>query len=383
LRFTDFAFSPALQAGIDARAHLTPTPIQERVIQAVLDGRDVLGNAQTGSGKTAAYVLPLLDRIAASEGLHTLVVVPTRELAYQVEEEIQGYARELPVRVAVVIGGASMREQIDGLRNGAQVVIGTPGRLLDLIRRRKLYLDEVQAFVLDEVDRMLDLGFLPDVQQLVAHLHGHCQSLFFSATMPEAIRPLATRLLRDPVVASVDPPMSTVATVTQSVVMIADNNKLPALLRVLKTPEASRVMVFVRTKREVDDLHRSLRARNVSSVALHGDLSLEERLRALDAFKDGDTPILVATDIAARGLDIQDVSHVINYDVPQTVEDYVHRIGRTARVQKAGAAVSLVVVQDLPAMKLIERSLKVRMQWSWAPTATTIGEVIEPSARRA
>jgi superfamily II DNA/RNA helicase len=382
LRFTDFDFSPALQDGIAARDHVLPTPIQERVIAAALEGRDVLGSAQTGSGKTAAFVLPLLDRIAAHEGLHTLIVVPTRELAYQVEDEIRLYARFMQVDMVVVVGGASMGKQIDALRY-AQVVIGTPGRLLDLIRRRKLFLDQVQAFVLDEVDRMLDLGFLPDVQQLVSHLPRERQTLFFSATMPEAIRPLATRLLHDPVEASVDPPMSTVATVTQSVLMIPDSNKLPALMRALRSPGADRVLIFVRTKREVDELHRSLQARDIANVALHGDLSLEDRLRALDAFKDGDSPILVATDIAARGLDIPDVTHVINYDVPGTAEDYVHRIGRTARAQKAGAAISLVVVQDLPAMKLIERSLKTRMSWSWAPTATTTGGELVPTARRA
>ncbi|HUS15325.1 MAG TPA: DEAD/DEAH box helicase [Chloroflexia bacterium] len=383
MRFTEFAFSPALQAGIAAREHITPTPIQERVIQAVLDGRDVLGNAQTGSGKTAAYALPLLDRIAANDGLHTLIVVPTRELAYQVEEDIAAYAQQMSVRAAVIVGGASMTDQVNRLRNGAQVVIGTPGRLLDLIRRRRLFLDEVQALVLDEVDRMLDMGFLPDVQQLVSYLPGHRQSLFFSATMPDQIRPLANRLLQNPVEATVDPPSSTVATVTQSVLMIADSNKLPALMRALSAPDASRVLIFARTKRDTDDLHRALKARNIPNVALHGDLALPDRLRALDAFKDGEARILVATDIAARGLDIPDVSHVINYDVPGTAEDYVHRIGRTARAQKNGAAISLVVVQDLPIMKLIERTLKIKMQWSWAPTATTPAEEILPIARRA
>jgi superfamily II DNA/RNA helicase len=383
VRFTDFPFSPALQAGIAAREHFTPTPIQERMIGAALEGRDVIGHAQTGSGKTAAYVLPLLDRIAASDGLHTLVVVPTRELAYQVEEEIAAYAQHMQVRTAVVVGGASMRAQIDQLQRGAQVLIGTPGRLLDLIRRRKLYLDQVQALVLDEVDRMLDLGFLPDVQQLVSYLPGHRQSLFFSATMPDAIRPLATRLLHDPVEATVDPPRSTVATVIQEVQVIPDGNKLPALLRVLRAPDVSRALIFVRTKRAATDLQRSLQVRGIESMELHGDLSLDDRLRALDAFKDGDTPILVATDIAARGLDILDVSHVINYDAPQTVEDYVHRIGRTARAQKVGTAVSLVVVQDLATMKLIERTLKVKMAWTWAATATTAAEPVQPAARLA
>jgi superfamily II DNA/RNA helicase len=371
LRFTDFDFSPDLQAGIADRGHITPTPIQERVMAAALDGRDILGNAQTGSGKTAAYVLPLLDRIAQCDDLHTVVVVPTRELAYQVEEEITSYARYMDVRTVVIVGGASMTAQIRQLQDGVQVVIGTPGRLLDLIRRRKLYLDGVQAFVLDEVDRMLDLGFLPDVQQLVSYLPARCQSLFFSATMPDSIRPLANRLLHDPVQASVDPPAMTVATVTQAVYMIPDGNKIPTLMRLLRDPGAERVLVFVRTKRDVDDLHRSLRARSMNTVALHGDLALPDRLRALDQFKTGETPILVATDVAARGLDIPDVSHVINYDAPQTVEDYVHRIGRTARAQKSGAAVSLIAVQDLPMMKSIERSLKVRMDWQWATSTTT------------
>ncbi|MDQ2805889.1 MAG: DEAD/DEAH box helicase [Chloroflexota bacterium] len=382
MRFTDFAFSPALQAGIAARDHHTPTPIQERVIPAVLDGRDVIGNAQTGSGKTAAYVLPLLDRIAGQETLHTLIVVPTRELAYQVEEDIAAYAAQMDVLTAVIIGGANMQAQIKLLERGAQVVIGTPGRLLDLIRRRKLWLGSVQALVLDEVDRMLDLGFLPDVQKLVSYLPAQRQSLFFSATMPDAIRPLAEKLLHDPIEARVDPPASTVAGVVQQVTMIADGNKLPALVRLLRDPAAQRVIIFVRTKRDTDDLHRALLARQLPNVALHGDLSLEERMRALDAFRDGDSPVLVATDIAARGLDIPDVSHVVNYDVPGTTEDYVHRIGRTARAQKTGIAVSLVVTQDLPAMRLIERTLKTKMAWTWAATSTTpAGELVQ-SARR-
>ena len=382
MRFTDFAFSPALQAGIAARDHHTPTPIQERVIPAVLDGHDVIGNAQTGSGKTAAYVLPLLDRIAAQDTLHTLIVVPTRELAYQVEEDIAAYAQQMDVLTAVIIGGANMQAQIKLLERGAQVVIGTPGRLLDLIRRRKLWLGSVQALVLDEVDRMLDLGFLPDVQKLVSYLPAQRQSLFFSATMPDAIRPLAEKLLHQPVEARVDPPASTVAGVVQQVTMIADGNKLPALVRLLRDPAAQRVIIFVRTKRDTDDLHRALLARQLPNVALHGDLSLDERMRALDAFRDGDSPVLVATDIAARGLDIPDVSHVVNYDVPGTTEDYVHRIGRTARAQKTGIAVSLVVTQDLPAMRLIERTLKTKMAWSWAATSTTpAGELVQ-SARR-
>ncbi len=382
MRFTDYPFSPALQAGIAAREHITPTPIQERVIPAVLEGRDVLGNAQTGSGKTAAYALPLLDRIAAADRLHTLVVVPTRELAYQVDEEIRRYGEQLNVRTAVLVGGADMRRQIDALHNGAQVVIGTPGRLLDLIRRRQLDLRDIQAFVLDEVDRMLDLGFLPDVQQLIGFLPHDRQSLFFSATMPEAIRPLTNRLLQDPVTASVDPPRSTVSTVAQEVVVIPDGNKLPALLRVLRQPNVQRALIFVRTKRETTDLYRSLRGRGIASMELHGDLSLSDRLEALEAFKAGETPILVATDVAARGLDILDVSHVINYDAPQTVDDYVHRVGRTARAQKDGTAISLVVVQDLAIMKLIERSLKVKFVWSWAPTATTAAESFADAAAR-
>jgi ATP-dependent RNA helicase RhlE len=382
LRFTDFDLSSALQEGIAARGHETPTPIQVQVIPAVIEGRDVMGSAQTGSGKTAAYLLPLLDPIAACDDLHTLIVVPTRELAYQVDEVVRAYSRFMDVNTAVIVGGASMRDQLVALDRGAQVVIGTPGRLLDLIGRRKLWIGGVQALVLDEVDRMLDLGFLPDVQKLVGYLPAQRQSLFFSATMPDGIRPLAERLLHEPVQARVDPPSSTVATVTQKVEIIPDGNKLPALMRHLRDPAAQRVIVFVRTKRDTDDLHRSLRARQVGSVALHGDLSLDERLRALDAFRDGDAPVLVATDVAARGLDILDVTHVINYDVPGTSEDYVHRIGRTARAQKDGTAVSLVVVQDLALMRSIERTLKVKMDWSWAATANTPAAPMVPTARR-
>ena len=371
MRFTDFNLSPAVQEAVAERDHHTPTPIQKQVIPAVLDGRDVLGIAATGSGKTAAYVLPLLDRLAEHTGLHTLVVVPTRELAYQVEEEVASYGRNLPIRTAVIVGGADSRQQVSRIRAGAQIVVGTPGRLLDLQGRGVLDLYQVQVLVLDEVDRMLDMGFLPDVQRIVRKLPGHRQSLFFSATMPSAIAPLAAQLLEQPVHVTVDKPATAVPTVTQEVRVVMDGRKLDVLENLLRTPEAQRVLVFGRTKRNVDEIHSQLRRRGFRVEVLHGDRSLDQRLEALDRFKSGAVPIMVATDVAARGLDILDVSHVVNYDVPEGGEDYIHRIGRTARAQKDGTAITLVGPDELLAMRRLQAALHAQLTWTYidAPAA--------------
>ena len=376
LRFSDFTLSPAILQALEERDHHTPTPIQEQVIPAVLAGRDVVGIAATGSGKTGAYVLPLLDRLAAHSGLHTLVVVPTRELAYQVAEEVDSYGRNLPIRTAVVVGGAASQQQIRALRAGAQIVAGTPGRLIDLNRRGVLDLSQIQVLVLDEVDRMLDLGFLPDVQRLIRQLPGHRQSLFFSATMPAAIVPLAAHLLEQPVEVTVGQPSTTVPTVTQHVQVVMDGRKLDALERVLREPGADRVLVFSRTKRDADDVHSQLRRRGFRAEVLHGDRSLDERLTALERFKSGPAPILVATDLAARGLDILDVTHVVNYDVPQSRDDYVHRVGRTARAQKDGTAITLVGPSELLDMRRLEAALRQKRHWQYleaVPMATVAG----------
>ncbi len=365
LRFNEFALSPAILQAVEERDHLIPTPIQEQVIPAVLAGRDVLGIAATGSGKTAAYVLPLLDRMAAHSGLHTLVVVPTRELAYQVEEEVLSYGRYLDVRAAVIVGGAASAKQISQLRAGAQIVVGTPGRLLDLNRRGVLDLYGVQALVLDEVDRMLDLGFLPDMQRIVSKLPGHRQSLFFSATLPAAIAPLAAHLLEQPVEVTVGKPATTVPTVSQSVQVVMDGRKIDALEGILREEAAQRVLIFGKTKRDVDDIHSQLRRRGFRVEVLHGDRAMDQRLSALDKFKTGETPVMVATDLAARGLDVPDVTHVVNYDVPQTLEDYIHRVGRTARASKDGEAVTLVGPEELLIMRRLEAALHQTLPRRW------------------
>jgi ATP-dependent RNA helicase RhlE len=365
VRFNEFALSPAILQAVEERDHTIPTPIQEQVIPAVLDGRDVLGIAATGSGKTAAYVLPLLDRMAAHSGVHTLVVVPTRELAYQVEEEVLSYGRYLGVRAVVIVGGAASAKQISQLRGGAQVVIGTPGRLLDLNQRGVLDLYQVKALVLDEVDRMLDLGFLPDMQRIVSKLPGHRQSLFFSATMPAAIAPLAAHLLEQPVEVTVGKPATTVPTVTQSVQVIMDGRKIDALEELLREPAAQRVLIFGKTKRDVDDIHSQLRRRGFRVEILHGDRAMDQRLSALDKFKTGETPVMVATDLAARGLDVPDVTHVVNYDVPQSLEDYIHRVGRTARASKDGEAITLVGPEELLVMRRLEAALRQSLQRRW------------------
>jgi ATP-dependent RNA helicase RhlE len=356
---------PILQA-LGAEGHLVPTPIQAQCIPLLLAGRDLCGTAQTGTGKTAAFALPILQRLAAAEGraggIRALVLAPTRELAAQIDTSFAAYGRNLPdIRHAVVFGGMGARAQKRAIAAGVDVLVATPGRLLDLVGQGVVRLDQVEVFVLDEADRMLDMGFINDVRTIVKRLPARRQTVMFSATLPADIEKLAAQILRNPARVSVAPASSVAANITQSVHFVEKVEKRAVLLRILADDTVTRVLVFVRTKHGCDRLATALRAANVRAVAIHGDKSQEDRTRALAGFVRGTTRVLVATDVAARGIDIEGVSHVVNYDIPNVAETYVHRIGRTARAGAAGVAISLCGTDELPFLQDIERLTRQRI----------------------
>ena len=354
--------NPALRRAIEKMGYRAPTPIQADAIPPVLEGRDVMGCAQTGTGKTAAFCLPLLHRLAATHATvrpgrpRVLILAPTRELAAQIGENLAAYAKGLAIPTAVVFGGVSANPQIEALRRGVAVLVATPGRLLDLCLQRHLALDGVDAVVLDEADRMLDMGFLPDISKILERLPAKRQSLFFSATLAPEVVALAKRFIRgQAVTVRVDPGQPTVERIRQRVLFVDKENKLALLKWVLDSPKCFRVIVFPRMKHGADRLAKQLTRDGFPAAALHSDKSQGARQRALEAFRSGKIQVLVATDIAARGIDVDDVTHVINYDLPDEPETYVHRIGRTARAGAEGEAISLVCAHDRQALRDIER----------------------------
>jgi ATP-dependent RNA helicase RhlE len=346
-QFTDLGLAQPLLRALHAEGYDTPTPIQAQAIPTVMQGKDLLGIAQTGTGKTAAFALPILHRLAADKqrpprrGCRVLVLSPTRELASQIADSFRAYGRFMGVTVAVVFGGAKINPQIKALANGVDVLVATPGRLIDHLQQHTCYLGETEIFVLDEADQMLDLGFILPIRKIVAKLPAHRQNLFFSATMPTEIGKLAGELLKDPAKVSVAPESTTVERVEQSLLFIEAQRKRALLAELFAEKALNRVIVFTRTKRGADRVARYLEASGVSASSIHGDKSQPQRERALAAFKAGACRALVATDIAARGIDVDAVSHVINYELPNVPEAYVHRIGRTARAGAAGMAISL------------------------------------------
>jgi ATP-dependent RNA helicase RhlE len=339
--FASLIKHPDLRTQVLKKGYRTPTPIQDRAIPHVRERKDIVGIANTGTGKTAAFLVPLIDRALEHPHEKTLVVVPTRELATQIGDEFIGFARGLSLRAAVVIGGANIRPQIASLR-GARFVIGTPGRLKDLIERKALDMKSFTAIVLDEADRMLDMGFIPDIRFLMERMHHERHSLCFSATMPPEIEKLIGEFLKNPIQVSTKTG-TTSHSVEQGVVRITEGgSKFTLLTDLLKDRSLEKVIVFGETKRGVERLAKQLQKANIPAESIHGNKSSNQRKRALDAFKIGRVRVLVATDVAARGLDITDVSHVINFDVPHSYEDYVHRIGRTGRGGKTGKALTFV-----------------------------------------
>ena len=354
--------NPILRSTVAALGYKTPTPIQAQAIPPILEGRDLMGCAQTGTGKTAAFSLPLLHRLAAAHATvrpgcpRVLVLAPTRELAAQIGDNLAAYAKGLALPTAVVFGGVSANPQIEALRRGVAILVATPGRLLDLCLQRHLSLDAIDAVVLDEADRMLDMGFLPDIRRILERLPAKRQSLFFSATLSPEVAALAKSFIRGkPVTVRIDPGEPTVERIRQRVLFVDKENKFALLKWVLDSPNCFRVIVFPRMKHGADRLAKQLSRDGFPAAALHSDKSQGARQRALEAFRSGKIQVLVATDIASRGIDVDDVTHVVNYDLPDEPETYVHRIGRTARAGAEGEAISLVCAHDRQALRDIER----------------------------
>ena len=364
MSFDRFGLRAELLDAIRASGYTTPTAIQEQAIPAVLAGGDLLAAAQTGTGKTAAFTLPLLERLAShrAEGrrrpVRLLVIAPTRELAAQIHASVRQYGGRLPLRSAVIFGGVGMQPQIDRLRQGVDMLIATPGRLLDHLQRDNVRLDRVETVVLDEADRMLDMGFIHDIRRLMKQLPARRQTLLFSATFSKEIRRLAAGMLKNPVEIDVAPRNSAADTVEQRVYRLDKADKRPLLSRLIREGDWQQVLVFTRTKHGANNLTRQLDRDGLSAAAIHGNKSQSARTRALEGFKQGRVRVLVATDIAARGLDIDQLPHVVNYDLPHVAEDYVHRIGRTGRAGNSGEAISLVAPDEAKLLKGIERLLK-------------------------
>ena len=365
--FAGLGLSGELVGAVEGEGYSVPTPIQAKAIPAILEGRDVLGCAQTGTGKTAAFALPILQRLAkhAAEGrrvLRALILSPTRELAAQIGQSFRDYGKNYRIRSGVVFGGVGERPQIEALRGGADLVIATPGRLIDLIERGHADLSKVEVLVLDEADQLLDMGFIPAIRRIVARLPKARQNLLFSATMPAEIRQLAGEILRQPVSIAVTPVSATADRIEQSVYHVEKAAKPGLLAHVIKTEGITRGLVFVRTKHGADRVARKLAACGIAAQAIHGNKSQGQRERAIKAFKSQSPPVLVATDIAARGLDIDEVSHVVNYDLPNVPETYVHRIGRTARAGASGVAISFCDREERVFLRDIERLTRQKIE---------------------
>ncbi|MGH7719082.1 MAG: DEAD/DEAH box helicase [Gemmatimonadaceae bacterium] len=353
LRLAQPLMEAVRDAGYDA-----PTPIQAQAIPLALNGRDVIGLAQTGTGKTAAFTLPILHRLAGGpRRVRALVLTPTRELAAQVRVSFEKYARHTDIRVAEVYGGVAIGPQEQALRRGVDVVVATPGRLLDHMERRNIVFDDLEVLVLDEADRMLDMGFAPQINRIVAEIPRYRQTLLFSATMPPEVEALARKYLRKPVVVQVGRRNEAVSTVTHAVYPVPREKKSALLGQLLRREEMDSVLVFTRTKYGADKVVRHLEREGINALAMHADKTQAQRQDALDRFKGGQIRVLVATDIAQRGLDIAGISHVINYDVPAQPEDYVHRIGRTGRAAATGDAFTLMAPDEIATVRLIERVL--------------------------
>lgn len=358
MNFDAFAFHPQINSGILAAGYATPTPIQVRAIPHILEGRDILGLAQTGTGKTAAFVLPILQRLLKEPRgrLHVLIISPTRELAEQTHTAIKTLGRQTHIRSITVYGGVSAQPQIRGLRAGAEIVVACPGRLLDLMGQKVINLNSVDTLVLDEADQMFDMGFLPAIRRIRAALPKSRQTMLFSATMPDEIRSLADEFLRHPVKVELGASRP-VETVGHAVYPVDHNGKYELLLAILRQSGSGKVLVFTRTKHRAKKLAGQLIKAGLPATSLQGNLSQNRRQEAMDNFRSGRVKVLVATDIAARGIDVSRISHVINYDMPDTAVAYTHRIGRTGRMAKLGTALSLATQEDLPMIRTIERLL--------------------------
>ncbi len=363
MTFTTFAFHPRVAAGVKALGYHAPTPIQRQSIPPILAGRDVVGLAQTGTGKTAAFVLPILQRLLHGPRgrVRALVIAPTRELAEQIHTAIGALGAETNVRSLTLYGGVSLPAQVKQLRAGAEVVVACPGRLLDHIRQRNVQLSGLEVLVIDEADRMFDMGFLPDVRRILAHLPAQRQTLLFSATMPDDVGRLAHDILRDPVTVQVDYTVP-LATVAHALYPVPAHLKTPLLLALLARTDTASVLVFARTKHRAKRIAQQLQNAGYQATSLQGNLSQNRRQAAMAGFRDGSFQIMVATDLAARGLDVSQISHVVNYDIPDTVDAYTHRIGRTGRAARTGDAFTLIAPEDQDMVRAIEGAMGSRLE---------------------
>lgn len=360
--FSSLGLTKQILQGVQAMGYGDPTPIQLRAIPPALEGRDVIASAQTGTGKTAAFSLPVLQKLGTHGRFRCLILEPTRELAMQVETAIRDFARFTDLRVASIYGGVGYGAQRNALRDGLDIVVATPGRLEDHLQQGTLKLNEIGILVLDEVDRMLDVGFLPPMRRIIAKCPKERQTLFFSATLPPEISELAAFALRDPVRIEIGASRSVVSTVKHGVYTVDPSRKFDLLLALLTATDYQSVIIFSRTKHGADKIAKKLRANNHSVAVLHANRSQNQRIEALNGFKSGKYEVMVATDIAARGIDVAGVSHVINYDVPQHPEDYVHRIGRTGRALQLGDAFTLVTHEEMKKLAAIERFIGQKIE---------------------
>ncbi|MEC3949248.1 DEAD/DEAH box helicase [Sphingobium sp. HWE2-09] len=367
MQFNELGLAEPIMKALASKNYVTPTPIQQKAIPVLLDGKDLCGIAQTGTGKTAAFALPSLDYFARNprdtpvKGCRMLVLAPTRELAAQIAQSFRDYGRFLKLSVETVFGGVPINKQIRALAGGVDVVVATPGRLLDLIDQRALTLKDVEIFVLDEADQMMDMGFIHPLKRVAKMLPTDRQNLFFSATMPKEIEALAAQFLNNPVKVSVAPQSTTAERVRQQMTFVNQAEKQALLHLVIQSEDIDRALIFTRTKHGADRVVRFLEGAGIDAFAIHGNKSQGQRTTALQAFRQGKVKLLVATDIAARGIDVSGVSHVINFEIPNVAEQYVHRIGRTARAGADGIAISFVADDERPYLKAIEKATRVKL----------------------
>ena len=373
MTFDTLGLSADLLRTVTEEGYEQPTPVQVEAVPLVLAGRDVLAAAQTGTGKTAAFVLPILDRLRAHANtsfsparhpVRALILVPTRELAMQVDESVQTYGRTVPLRSAVVYGGIPIEPQIKVMRSGVEILVATPGRLLDHVGQRTVNLGQVEILVLDEADRMLDMGFLPDIRRILELLPPKRQNLMFSATFSDDIRRLSSTILNDPATVEVAPRNTTVEGIRQLVYPVDRDRKEALLAHIIRKEDLRQVLVFTRTKLAASRLASILDRQGLEAVAIHSDRSQPERTRVLEGFKAGSIRVLVATDVAARGLDIEELPHVVNFELPWNPQDYIHRIGRTGRAGLSGDAISLVSIDEVDLLRGVQRLLKLAIPWT-------------------
>jgi ATP-dependent RNA helicase RhlE len=388
MHFNELNLAPELIANVTALGYEIPTPIQQQAIPAALEGRDVLGRAPTGTGKTAAFMLPTLHRLRGKEGLRALVLCPTRELAIQVAESAKDYARNSESFVGVVYGGVPLDKDMRGLRAGYEILVATPGRLIDHIERGNVDLSRVEVLILDEADRMLDMGFRPQINEIMRRMpkEGR-QTLFFSATMPNSVKSLAYDILRDPVTVEAAPKVQAAEGVDQFVYPVDARQKTGLLLELLRKPEFTSAIVFCRTKFGADRVAQAVSRAGIKVEAMHSDRNMQQRVRALESFRSGEVQVLVATDVAQRGIDVDGISHVINYDAPKDPEGYVHRVGRTARAGEKGVAITLMSGGEIGDVAAVEQLLGARIprvnvpgySFFVADTPLVLGEDGEPA----